>query len=268
MNSVKLLLIAGAVGALAGCFGSTTAPTEKPSKTLSQLLQSKKYTAFTLPRDKWGVGTIIKFTDGEEDIIAFDDECLAISAGETASAQTSEVSLETASYKRGSIGKLEAALAKDVVEDVELTGAFNDTRVSEVTISTDNPIERAVSQVALERRVNLLVEQENEACVAALFTEGHFVIDRVLRVDGVEITFDQDNDAKLTLDIDLAKAIGVDGEISTEIVGKSELSSKAPRLIGYQLYRFDSESGFGRTEITSERLSETYVASLKAASAE
>jgi len=260
MRSLKSAMLAlTCASTLAAC---VTGGPVRTAEHLQKYIDDNGYTAFALPRDNWGGGTVVNFNGGRENIVYFNDQCLALSGpGDTSDIRVANASLVASSYtiKRGA--KIEASLAKDFAANVDINGAYNDSRVSTVKISLTSPKEYVASQGSIRARIRTLIESGN-SCVDMLFHDGVFVIDRVVGVDGFSYSFETEQGQSLSLDATLLQAINLSPELSASLQGQAAMSSNAHRMLGYRLFKYTAQGGLGESEIIETRVSPQEIAGM------
>jgi len=221
------------------------------------------YEPFALPRDNWGGGTVVKFTNGRENIVFFNDQCLALSGpGDASDIRIANVSLTESSYTISKSAKLEASLAKDFSKDIDIGGAYNDSRVAKVNIAVTTPKELVASQGSIRAKIRSLIAEGNP-CVDEIFAKDVFVIDRVVLVDEFSYSLESTEGQSLKFDASILQAIKASPELSARLEGKAVLTSNAPRMVGYRLFRYTVEPGLGETRINETRVSPSEVSVLR-----
>lgn len=250
-----------AMAVMAGCgSGPQPRPAEPAGGTLRKFVVENNYEPFAIPSSDLGPGTVISVVNGRESIKAFNDECFRLSRIESGGGPQAntyrevEVSLEQNEYGVNRVTKLEASLAREAVREIELGGAFADTRVKNVVIRTGDAREQITSELTMDRRMQELIAEQDEACLRKIFADGNYVIDRVLVVGTLKVEFRDDSDTAIRLDAGLLDALRVSGDNRTALQGLSALTATTPRMIGYRLYKFESEGGFGRGRIDKTRV--------------
>ncbi|MBY0420900.1 MAG: hypothetical protein K2Q06_01265 [Parvularculaceae bacterium] len=244
-----------------GC--QTTGVVNTPG-ALQKYIDQNGYTPFSLPRDKWGGGTVVKFSGGRENIVYFNDQCLGLTGpGDATDIRSADVSLPQSSYTISRTAKVEASLAKDFAANVDITAAYNDSRVSKVNVTLTGPKELVASQGSIAARIRALIAAKNP-CVDEIFKDGSFVIDRVVAVDGFAYTLETTQGQSLNFDAAILKAINVGPELSAKLVGNSAMSSSTPRMLGYRVFKYTAEGGLGETKIKGTRVSPAEVAAMLA----
>lgn len=257
--TVAKFAIAGAASFM--LFACATTPPHT-AEHLQKYMDDNHYTAFALPRDNWGGGTVVSFSGGKENIIYFNDQCLNLSGpGDADDIRTANVSLPSSNYTISKTAKVEASLAQGVVEGANLKGAFNDSRVSTIKIALTSPKEYVSSQGTIKNRIKQLIASGNE-CVDALFEDGAFVIDRVIGVDGFAYTFETEKGQSISLDAGLLNAMSISPSYSASLAGDAALSSDTPRLLGYRLFRYEVKAGLGETNVIETRISPAEISAL------
>lgn len=250
-----------ALAALAGCgSGPEPKPAEPAGGTLRKFVADNNYEPFAVPSSDLGPGTVISVVNGRESIKAFNDECFQLKRMETGAGpqpntfREMDVSLEQNEYGVNRVTKLEASLAREAVREVELDGAFRDSRVKNVVIRTGDAKEQITSELTMDNRMQELIAAQNEGCLRKIFADGNYVIDRVLMVGTLKVEFRDDGGNAISFDAGLLDALSVAGNNRVTLQGLSALTATTPRMIGYRLYKFEAEGGFGSGRITKTRV--------------
>lgn len=235
---------------------------QRPNATsnLYDYISDLKYTPFDIPRDKWGVGTVISIeSDGSENIIWKNSECLQLTTKKTAilnstpDIDTAEVTLPSNRYQITRGANLEVSLAKSISPDLKLDGAFDDNRVNSVEITIEGPKEATASDGTIKRRIVAFTEA-GESCIEDIFREGNYVIDRVLSLEGFAFSFKTSSQTDLSLDADIMNEIHLDPKLQAELQGKSTLTSNKSRVVGYRLFKMEIEPGLAEGGIVAIRV--------------
>lgn len=262
MKPGALVLSGMAFAVLAACgSGPEPKPAEPASGTLRKFVAENNYEPFAVPSSDLGPGTVISVVNGRESIKAFNEECFQLKRMETgAGAQPNtfremDVTLEQNEYGVNRVTKLEASLAREAVRDVELAGAFDDSRVKNVAIRTGDAKELITSELTMDNRMQQLIASQNEGCLRKIFADGNYVIDRVLMVGTLKVEFRDESGNAINFDAGLLDALNVEGTNRVNLQGLSALTATTPRMIGYRLYKFEAEGGFGAGRITKTRVS-------------
>jgi hypothetical protein len=262
MKPASVVFFGVALTALAAC-GSTPepVPTEPASGTLRKFVADNSYEPFAVPRSDLGPGTVLSVVNGVESIKAFNDECFRLSRMDpaTGGAQPNtyrevDVTLDQNEYGVNRVTKLEASLAREAVREVELEGAFEDTRVKNVVVRTGDAKEQITSELTMDRRLAELVASQDEACLRKIFADGNYVIDRVLLVGSLKVEFRDERGNAIGFDAGLLDALSIEGNNRVNLQGLSALTATTPRMIGYRLYKFEAEGGFGAGRISKTRV--------------
>lgn len=243
--------------------GCVTPSKVRTAEHLQKYVVDNGYEPFALPRDNWGSGTVVRFSGGRENIVFFNDQCLALSGpGDMSDIRMANVSLPESSYKISRSAKLEASLAKDFAANIDIGGAYNDTRVAAVNVALKSPKELVASQGSIVARIRSLIAAGNP-CVDMLFADGVFVIDRVVAVDGFSYSLDSSENQGLRFDAAILKAINASPTLSATLEGKATMSSDTPRIVGYRLFRYTAEAGLAEPKITESRVSSREISVLR-----
>lgn len=231
------------------------------SQTVAEIMFEKRYTPIDVIRNDWGVGTVINFQDGVENIVWFDSECLGLQQGDSIAA-TSGATLNTKSMYFSSEKDLEGSMAENLVEGVDLSGAYKDGRVVSVEVSFSKPFETVVSDGGLTLRIEELVEKK-QSCVERIISGNAFVIDRTVSAAGFISSFSDDRNFEIKIDADLLSVLNADGSVRNRFLGSDRISSEEPRILGYRIYKYILDAGISRTGIVRERLSPEDIEKLK-----
>lgn len=260
----SLAAVAGLTVFATGCATDIEDTPDRANVTaLKRYADDNNYVPFDLPRDDWGPGTIIAIENGAEDIKAFNDQCFRLAKG--TDYREASATIPNMSYKISRDNKLEAGLAKGVVRDIDITGAYQDSRVSEVTFTSTDPKEETASQLTMDMRVEQLIQEQNEGCLRQVFAENNYVIDRVLTLGTFAFSFKDKQGRTIKLDATLAEALGIKFGNTVGLEGKSEIKSDGERMVGYRLYKYiPPDSGFiGEGEVESTRVDVEELKALK-----
>jgi hypothetical protein len=247
ITATVLLTIAAVV-----YFESQETPEVSTASALMDFVSNNGYEAFPIPRNKWGVGTVISFNKktGNENIERHNDECLKLTSPEVDEA---EASLATSSYRMSRNANVEFSLAKGIASGVDLSAGLEDTRVDGIDITITAPRERLVSQGKLTDRI-IQVTEEGNTCTDKIFEDGYYVIDRVLAVEGFSFTFKSKRGNTITMDTTLMDAIKLAPELRQKFEGNGSLASSKSRIIGYQLFDMNIKPGLAEGGIEAIRV--------------
>jgi hypothetical protein len=224
---------------------------------LAKYISDFKYTPFTVFRSDWGVGTVVTFKKKAEEIVAFKNECLSIDE------QFTDAVLSNYTYSLSRDNSIELNLSKTISDQLNLKGAFDDTRIKNVTITIDKAKEATVSQVTVKRKIKELADNKNQECLDAIFGAKNVVIIRVLRIESLSYTFTDKNNKVIKIDAQMLDKIGANANLKRDYEGKSEIKIDKPTYVGYRLSQYSAENGFSETNIKSKDLAPETIAKMK-----
>jgi len=221
---------------------------------LQKYVKSHDYTPFTIMRTDWGVGTVVSYNNGVETIEAFPNECVDLSPKPT------DVTLRQYEYTLEKTDKIELDLGKALGENVDLSSAFNNKRISKVKISIENPKEKALSRRSVKNKLIELAENGKQGCVDDITT--NTVIIRVLEIGKLNYSFLDEKNKELTIDAQIMNDIKFNSELKRTYEGKTEITIETPTLVGYRLSQFDVSQGLTESDLQIEILSSKEVKKL------
>lgn len=228
---------------LLGCDGSKEA-TKSMVKLNHLETQIKTYgfVPFKIPRDGDGVCTIITFEKQNEAIVAAKSECLSSVPVDTLRNVIPDYSFTL--VNNDSIG---LDLGKILGDKVNLSGGYKNKRVKKITVKLISPFEARFTRIAIEREVEK-IKKNDALCTKNLYSKKNYLIERVFGVKGIVVTLQDSLQRNIPLDLSILKEITADVNVQRNFQGKSEINSNKQVLLGYRLWRFEGNPGFGQTE--------------------
>lgn len=236
---------------------------------LAKYVREHQYTPFEIPRGNWGVGTVLSFPKGAEELIQYNEDCLKLKmtkpSGPARDIQSADAGLDATSYTISRSAALELALPKILSRVVDLGAAFNDARVVGVEVSFTEPKEYVVSTGRLRKRVPELVKEHADQCIEDIFNKDNIVVSRVLGVSSLQYSFRSKSGDILKLDAKLLNGMGLTGDAARNLEGSTSIEVKTPVLIGYRAYQFKAKGGLADSPVSIVELTPAQVRSLASA---
>jgi hypothetical protein len=236
------------------------------ARHLEGFIKSQKYEKFDISRENWGAGTVISFQKGTENIEWFNSECLGLIEFDKSTNQghirETKVTLPDLKYSISSDASVEAKLANAFDKGTDVNGSLKDKRVASVKINLEKPVERAVSDGTMTQKIKQLFANDQD-CAQKILEPGVFVIDRIIKLGGFSYSFLSDSNTELEIDAKVLDEMGVSTAVQNQFIGKSQMVSNEPRILGYRLYQYQVEGGLGESELVGKRVTLKQIAQLK-----
>lgn len=240
-----------------------------PPNSLISYVSGRGYTPLKIPRSKWGPGTVVSFdAQGNENIVMFNDQCLRFSEPalnaevDTPDVRVSAAILNNAEFTRERTLGADVSLEKNISSAIDVSGAFNDTRVKTVKVTIGEARQFTISDLTLVSKIRTLL-QSSPDCAQLLLRNGNYIVDDILVVQKSSFSFLGNGNAKVKLDLGLFSALNLTPEYSMRYDGKSDLPVEAPSIIGYKLYAVTADAGSAVTTITATRLTAEQIAAMR-----
>jgi len=220
----------------------------RKSKELDQFIKLYNYVPFNIPRDGDGIGTVISFKKKKETVIAAPNECFKL---EKLTIDTIRVNLPDYDYILSKQNDLEFNTGRVFGNNVKLTGALKNERVDSVKVSFSDVFVVRATRISVERHM----KDMDELCRKRALQKKNYLIERVLGVGSIKVSFYNKNGQEIKLDADLMDGIKLGNTFQRQFQGKSSLSFSEPRLIGYRIWDVDIELGLAETNYVMDSVS-------------
>ncbi|MES1181347.1 MAG: hypothetical protein ABUL44_00985, partial [Flavobacterium sp.] len=124
---------------------------------LIKYIKSNKYEPFTIPRTDWGVGTTITFKKGQEEIVAFNDNCLQLTPENTNSF------IPNSTYEITNKNSFELNLGKLFGDKLNIEAAFKNKRVKKVVITVTDVKETVIPTILVSQKIEDFAKNNNKS---------------------------------------------------------------------------------------------------------
>ena len=228
---------------LCGCSSTNKTATKALIKLNDLETQIKTYgfVPFKLPRTGDGVCTIITFEKKNEAVVASKSECLSNVLVDTVQNVVADYS-----YTLTNNDSVGLDLGKIFGDKVNLSGGYKNNRVKKITVKLISPFEARFTRIGVERQVEE-IKKNDALCTKNLYSKKNYLIERVFGVKGISITLQDSSQKNIPFDLSILKEITSDVNIQRNFQGKSEINSTLQVLLGYRLWQFEGNPGFGET---------------------
>jgi hypothetical protein len=201
--------------------GTTTTP-------LAQYAKQNDYRPLKPPRTEDGVGTVVHFKMRHESLVTGPLDtptCLA----EVPRQERSVVLLDR-EYRIDQTAGLELGIG--AVKQVNLSAAFNDSRVKGASVRLKQPFEEVISEVTLRRYFDQL--PSDHFCREVLCTPQNRLIIQVLGVKGFEINFLSESGSTVPIDQNLLHYMSGNASVKWDrrVVERDSVVIDFPVIIG------------------------------------
>lgn len=260
-------LCSAAVLALVLC--SACSSSNQPSSlarptALNDYLRVHRYTPFDLPRDNWGTGTLIRFEDGTERIVATRSQCFALAPS---AEDSSRVAMTNVSYDLSRSDSLELNIGKLLGDQVEVRNVFGAGQVGRVRITLADPFRVVIPEMSIRRHIAALGASNANDCLEALTHRDHYLISEIIGVKGVQYEFFDRSNSRVNVNADLIGRMGLTGQSRAVTEGRSTLNVDGTMYLAYRIYRVGTRGGYLATDIVLDSIPPAQVMQIKAASA-
>ncbi len=228
----------------------------KKSRELDRFVKLYKFIPFNIPRDGDGVGTIIAFKKRAEVVIAAPNECLKL---DQLTIDTLKGNLPNFEYSLSKKNDLEFNTGKIFGENIKLISAYKDKRVDSVKVNFEDVFEIRTSRISVKKHIPNI----DSLCIKETVKKKNYLIERVLGVGSISISFYNKSGTEIELDVSLMDEIKLGDNFKEEFQGKSSLVFNEPRLIGYRIWDVDMELGFAEKAFSLDTIPLIDVLNLK-----
>ena len=232
-----LLLIASAI-ALGGC-QQTPVLTDAESQ-LESYLRSAKFTLFVPPRDGDGAGSIVSFNERrEESIVASPAECFN---PDRVAPATQRVGVLDSDYELTTKDKIVVGLLALFRSKLDFNTDLGRAGVRRVKYKLFEPYTTRITLISA--RNHFRVMPADDPCRKLVDNQRNLLIHTVLGAKGVEYSFYGENDARMTLTVEILRSLKADAQLSSKYAGTSSIQLRGDMLLGYRAWQLVDVKGF------------------------
>jgi hypothetical protein len=217
---------------LMGC--STVQRTIVPFRTFVK--EVLKYEPFQIARTDDGVGTIIDFRFGYENINEAPDTCWPETITKKA---PSPVAIPTYSYSSentaGGNASFNIPFNHLLGTNVQIEAALHDSRVKSVEIRFDSPFEIRVEEGSFKNAVKSL--PSNPQCLQDMRNPKNLLIHSILGAKGIHYEFKTTNNFAMSIDVPLMKYLQFNTGDTNKYLGATSIAFTNTIYFGYRAYQ-------------------------------
>jgi len=228
-------------------------------KGLKDYLKQYKYNLFVPPRQNVVLDTVVNYDAGYESVVT--TKC--IPADKVPPSVPSAVALTA---RTGNVSRtlgLEGGFAHALDPDINVSGAYSDSRVQKVVVEIADPRETHIESKDLKDFIATL--NAADSCAKIMVNKKNRVLESLLLISGVKYTFYDKSGKNLKLDLALLKAIKLAPKYQKDYENTDSLDVKVPIVIGYRAWKVREIPGAVRNLVVLEESDPAEIERLKRA---
>lgn len=242
---------------------------------MSDYIRSLGYRPLSIPVNEWGPGTVIRFVDGKERIVRFNEKCLKLKVPVLASGAkgTNDVKVadatlpdEALAYDRSRSATGSVEFGKALEGNLNLGGALSDNLVSQIAITIGEAKEFVAAEGDIKDSVKA-IRASTASCSDDLADPKNYIVLSALVVGKSSVAFIGKNGSDLKIDSNLLKKLNASEDLIAKTAGHSSMNIPNYRIVGYQLFQVGVANGSAASVVSAHRLSLPEIDALIARSA-